>query len=151
MIDSGFFLRLRYDGPQYFWGLCAMHEGDLEISFVETIRDSDLSDSALELLDDVLGDSPVPVLSTLWRFWKGARTVHNYFYVKKVVGFLTELGTMPKETRKAQVNKMLIVPGESEKFGEHIATSFGPDERPRKGPPDGADRNGLSPGKDCDR
>jgi hypothetical protein len=64
--------------------------------------------------------SPIPIFGTLSKLWGGIQSMHSYFYTKKVLAFLRELESIPKEKRKAQIDKMLSEPGEQEKFGEHL-------------------------------
>ncbi|MBC8877194.1 MAG: hypothetical protein H8E44_47805 [Planctomycetes bacterium] len=95
-----------------------MSQNELESSLVETIASSDLSELKAELLEAAADTAGLPVLKTLHEFFKG---VDGYFYTKKVLRFLSEVRAVPKETRQKQVSKMLVVPGERERFGEHLA------------------------------
>lgn len=94
-------------------------QDEIADSFVETIRDSDLKDAAIELTD--AASSGLPIFSTIAKLLGGVQSVHNYYYTKKVMAFLTELKSIPKEERQRQIAKIVVVPGEREKFGEHIA------------------------------
>lgn len=94
-------------------------ENEIENSLVETIRSSELDDVAFDLADATLFQ--LPVLGTLSKLYGGVQSVHLYFYTKKVLAFLRELESIPREARQLQLDKMLAEPGEQEKFGEHLA------------------------------
>jgi hypothetical protein len=91
---------------------------EVETSLVETLRSSGLYDLTFDVADAML--SPIPIFGSLSKLWGGVQSIHSYFYVKKVLAFLLELSSIPKEEREAQMNKMLGHPGEQQKFGEHL-------------------------------
>ena len=92
---------------------------EIESSLYKTIRDSELSELGFDVADALT--SSIPIFGSLSKLLKGVNSIHTYFYCKKVLSLLREVESIPKEKRQAQLNKMLSKPGESEKFGEHIA------------------------------
>ena len=91
----------------------------LEKSLVKTISESDLADIAVESLDAILDELPVPFFSTLRKLIGGARSVRNYYFAKKVIRYLTELHKIPVDERRPQIEK-LLTEKERERFGEHV-------------------------------
>lgn len=94
-------------------------KNEIEISLVKTMRSSDLKDLACDLADAMI--SPIPIFGSLSKLWGGVQSIHSYFYTKKVLAFLCELDSIPKEKREAQISKILSTSGEQEKFGAHLA------------------------------
>jgi hypothetical protein len=92
---------------------------ELGDSFVETIQKSQLSDLAIDAADALV--SPLPIFGKLRKLLNGIQSVHAYYYAKKVLAFLTEIEQIPQRARQEQISAMAVVPGEREKFGEHVA------------------------------
>ena len=96
-------------------------EETIETSLVRTIATSDLAELTSDFADAALDDLPIPVFSSLRKLYRGARSVQNYFYVKKVIQYLRELRDLSADTRREQLAELLPTPDEREKFGEHIS------------------------------
>lgn len=92
---------------------------EIEISLVDTLRSSELYELTFDVADALM--SPIPIFGSLSKLWGGVQSMHSYFYAKKVLAFLRELGSVPKEERESQITLMLSKAGEQEKFGEHLA------------------------------
>ena len=98
----------------------SFQDESIEASLVKTIASSDFAELTSDLLDNVLDELPLPVFSSLRKFYRGVRSVQNYFYTKKVYRYLCELRDIPPAQRQQRLEQLLDTPEKKEKFGEHI-------------------------------
>jgi hypothetical protein len=86
---------------------------DLGPTLTQTIANSDLSSSLLELIELPLDHAldpgilrEVPVLGTLLALWRTGRTVRDHLFTKKLLGFLEELSKVPRERRAEMIPRL---------------------------------------------
>jgi hypothetical protein len=98
-----------------------MIDNGLELSLVETMRKADLSELSADVTDKALeAAGGIPIMGTLYKLWKAASSIPTYLFAKKVFRFLYELKDIPPEERQAQLARLDVVPGETEKIGETV-------------------------------
>lgn len=96
-------------------------EKDLGLSLVNALQGTQASEIPSDIVDAI---SQVPILNTLKKFRDAGKRVSDYFYAKKVWRCLQITSQIPAEKRESQLAKMLVVPGERERFGESLLNSL---------------------------
>jgi hypothetical protein len=98
-----------------------MNGNELELSLIETLRKANLSELGADLTDKALeAAGGIPIVGVLQKFWSVACSVPTYLFMKKMIRFLAELKDISPEERRAQIAKLEIVPGETERVGETL-------------------------------
>ncbi|QDT15588.1 hypothetical protein [Alienimonas californiensis] len=92
----------------------------IEREMTTTLLKSDLSDIGASFADAALDELPLPVFSALRKLYKGAKTVAQYFFCKKLLRLLAEIADVPPEVRSRRLEEALPSQDDKEKFGEHI-------------------------------
>lgn len=92
---------------------------EIEDSLVETLSSSELSGIVIDVGDAM--STGLPVFGSLKKLWDGTHALHTHYYAKKVAAFLKGVSDVSQEQRQQQIAKMTVVPGEKEKFAEHLA------------------------------
>lgn len=105
----------------------AMSNNQLEIQLVEAIQDSELGSLAADYAElgvDALLDEgllkDVPVLGTLQRLYNFGASIQNRMFAKKMLEFLINLESMPKEKRQDQLAKLVVDVEERRRVGENV-------------------------------
>ena len=86
---------------------------EISNSFTETLKDTDLQnvtiDLAESLTDSMLDDSlakEIPIIGTVVGIYKTAIGIRERLFLKKVIYFIAELGSISKDKRKKLITKI---------------------------------------------
>jgi hypothetical protein len=94
---------------------------NLELSFSQTLKESDLKDLLAEISDKALeAAGGVPILGYLSKLWSTSKNVSTYLYAKKIYKFLFELKDVTPGKRMQQIAKMELLTEERGYVGEAV-------------------------------
>jgi hypothetical protein len=104
-----------------------MGETDLDLSLIQSIRESELVPVATDLtevgLDAIMDQGllkDIPIIGSFVNLCKAGRTIQGRMYARKLLLFLRELSKVPKAKRLAAIDKIESDPKHRKKTGETL-------------------------------
>lgn len=104
-----------------------MINSNLEVSFIETLKDSDLKELAANFseigLDKILEEGlfkDIPVISTFQKIFNVTKNISNYFFAKKLLKFLSGVSTIPFKERQKLIQQIDLDKNSAKKLGGTI-------------------------------
>lgn len=104
-----------------------MSDSDLDLSLIQSIKDSELvpvtTDIAEVGLDALLNDGvlrEIPIIGSFVGLCKTGVSIRDWLFARKLLSFIQELSKVPKEVRKAAIERLYKDEKHQKRVGENL-------------------------------